>query len=244
MLPILFQSDWIIIFSYPLFMGLAWGLGYQLTLKLLQNNNVQTNNFKIIYWGVFLSSWIGSKVFYLISSSQGELTKIAINSNFWFGGGLVFYGGLIFGVIYILTFCLIFKKFSLTDAYLFLPPVAISHGVGRIGCFLAGCCYGVQCDLPWGIHLHGAFRHPVQLYEAIILIIFGIFLYKKINKTLRPKQVVLYYFVFYALIRFVLEFFRGDKIRGLYFGLSTSQLVSIAVIILAIIFVPKISEKN
>lgn len=235
MFPTIIDWNGVVIYSYPLLMGLAWGLSYQLTLGLLEDLGKPIRGFKGLYWGAFIFSWIGAKLFFLLTSGGLDLAKFAGSSNFWLGGGFVFYGGLITGFLYILFYCKVLKLFPWENIYILLPSLAISHGIGRIGCFLAGCCYGTICELPWKIFLHGGYRHPVQLYEALLLIFLGTFLIKQIHKgeyRNLPKKVMYTYFLSYSTIRFLLEFLRGDKIRGLYqMGLSSSQLVSIFLVV-------------
>ncbi len=242
MLPILFRSSFFYLYSYPLFMGLAWGVGYHLTKSLLERySNLQGYGF--FFWGNFTAAWIGSKVFYLVFSSGGQVELYASSSSFWLGGGFIFYGGLIFGLLFSLVSIFVFKKFSLNKLAYFLPGLAFGHAIGRLGCFLAGCCFGHVCELPWAIHQHGELRHPVQLYEALALFILGYFNLKMIKQKKSAEKIVAFYFIFYSLIRFIIEFFRGDSIRGLHqAGLSTSQYISVFLFILA--FVLFLKTKN
>ncbi|MCE5245384.1 prolipoprotein diacylglyceryl transferase [bacterium] len=128
-------------------------------------------------------------------------------------------------------------------------PVPICQAIGRIGCLMAGCCYGGRCDLPWGIvyesqeaHLRtgvplGVSLHPAPMYEALWSLAVVLPLLVLVRRRRRaPGEVVLAYFGLYALGRFVVEFFRGDDLRGVWFGgaVSTSQLISLAVFPLAL----------
>lgn len=207
-------------------MGLAWGFAFHFTKYLLEKNNVSSKGFTFLFWSIFICSWVGAKVFFLLTSGQ---THLKTNTTFWLGGGFVFYGGFVFSLFFTLFYTLVLKKFSLKKMAYFLPALAFSHAIGRVGCFMAGCCYGTVCELPWSIHLHGELRHPVQLYEGFGLVIIGFFLLRLINSQVPQIKVILSYMASYALLRFSLEFFRGDKIRGLYYGLSTSQWVAFVV---------------
>lgn len=237
MKPILLDLWGFKLFAYPLMMGIAWGMGYYGTLNQLEKRKIPTEGFGKLFLGVFISSWVGAKVFFLINSSAGHVHKYTVNTNFWLGGGFVFYGGFIFGITYILIYCLFFKKFEIKNLYLSLPSFTFAHAIGRVGCFLAGCCYGTQCSLPWAVHLHNQTRHPVQLYEVFSLIVVG-FILKKLIEKKEGLWVILNTYVFsYAVIRFVLEYFRGDKVRGtLFFDLSSSQAISLMLIITLLFF--------
>jgi len=135
--------------------------------------------------------------------------------------------------------------------------VPLFHGFARIGCFLGGCCYGIESELGFSARgntlveaVNGVKRFPVQLFEAffcflIFTMLLIMFLYKKFKGGL-----FFVYLSIYAFVRFFDEFLRGDDIRGFVFGLSTSQFISIFVEIFAIvgIFIIKYnkdrSEKN
>ena len=149
--------------------------------------------------------------------------------------GMVYYGGLAGAVV---GAWLTARYFSLRLSDFFpvlVPAIPLFHAFGRVGCFCAGCCYGVEAPEPWGI----AFTHavagpngipllPVQLWESgAELVIFAILLWyagrTKVRERLLPAYVLLY-----APTRFVLEFFRGDPTRRLHGPLSTSHWLSLA----------------
>lgn len=156
-------------------------------------------------------------------------------------GGSVFYGGLIGGcfVAYIYA-----KKNKINnfDTYdLVIPTVPLFHAFGRIGCFLVGCCYGMESKFGFTFHdaiiesANNVNRLPVQLFEALFNFILFIVLYILFkNKKLKGYLTNLY-FIAYPVFRFIIEFFRGDNYRGFLFGLSTSQIISIILFIISII---------
>ena len=147
--------------------------------------------------------------------------------------GMVFYGGLIGGIIFGLIYCKIrgINKEHYSDC--FAVAIPLFHLFGRIGCFLSGCCYGIESS--FGFTTHNALvascnnvnRFPVQLLEAgLNLILFGIMMilfYKGIFRN----NLLYIYLILYGIIRFCDEFLRGDTFRGIWFGLSTSQWISI-----------------
>lgn len=224
MLPILFSLGDLHIYSYPLFMGIAWGIGFHLSRSLLK---ISDRNFSYLFWGSFLSSWLGAKAFFLLSTPE-----VSTSTSFWFGGGFVFYGGIIAGLIFLILLGHFNKEINLKDMGILSIPICFSQGLGRLGCFLAGCCFGNDSTLPWAVHLHDKFRHPVQIYEALGLFILGYLLWKS-----RKNNLFVTYFIGYGVLRFLLEFLRGDEIRGITsWGLSYSQIVSMVLITLGLIF--------
>lgn len=160
-------------------------------------------------------------------------------------GGIVFYGGLIGGVLGGLLGCAIAKASFVDFLYAILPTVPLGHAVGRIGCFCAGCCYGCETTLPIGVVYTnpiggaptGVPLLPVQLIEALLnLILFAaLMLYEKKYYGKHPRlYLACIYGIGYAIIRFVLEFMRYDSIRGFAMGLSTSQWISILILVVCL----------
>lgn len=143
--------------------------------------------------------------------------------------GFVFYGGL-FGVLYTIRF------YTRTDHDLrkciyrmIAPAIPLFHGFGRIGCMLAGCCYGRM--LQKTILLFGVFelnRVPVQMIEAIyeFLLCAVILVVERHEKVDTLK----FYLIAYGMFRFVIEFFRGDAVRGIFLGVSMAQWISVFII--------------
>lgn len=210
-------------------MGLAWGVGYYLTKHLFEKNNLDPKPLALVSTGMFISAWVGAKVFFLLFSSQNKVSQYLYADAFWLGGGFVFYGGLIFGLLFYIFYSLYLKKFNFEYSKFFVPGLSIGHALGRVGCFLTGCCFGSQCDLPWAINMHGELRHPVQLYESLGLLIIGIMALNWLQKGKSNLFLITRYLALYGALRFFVEFFRGDIIRGVYFlNLSTSQIISLA----------------
>lgn len=209
-------------------MGLAWGVSYYLSRYLIEKDQFSSEAITKLYLGAFISSWIGAKVFFLLFSDDQNISSYVVSDNFWLGGGFVFYGGLIFGLIFYYFYSVVFKVFPVQLTRYFLPGIAFGHAIGRFGCFFAGCCYGSQCDLPWSVHMHGHDIHPVQLYEAVGLILIGLLMLKLIKNKSTGTKMLFSYLMSYTLLRFVVEFFRGDLVRGIYWlGLSSSQIISL-----------------
>ncbi len=157
-------------------------------------------------------------------------------------GGSVFYGGLIGGLI---AGGISAKRMKLpmkdvTDCC--APAIAIFHGFGRIGCFLGGCCYGVEWE--HGVTFtnslvesaNGVPRVPVQLFESGFEFALGIALWIMLSRKKLYGRLLCVYLLVYPVGRFIVEFWRGDEYRGFLFGLSTSQLISIGFFVGTIIF--------
>lgn len=152
-------------------------------------------------------------------------------------GGQVFYGGLFGGIA---AGCIYAKASHLKSfggyADLCAAAVPLFHVFGRIGCFLGGCCYGIESDFGFTFYhstveqANGVCRFPVQLFEAGFNLLLFIFILILLEKSKFKNHLFMVYLPIYAAGRFVLEFFRGDEYRGFLFGLSTSQLISLGIL--------------
>ncbi len=162
-------------------------------------------------------------------------------------GGMVFYGGLIGAVFGVWRYCRRYRLPFVPYLDIFAPLIPFIHGVGRIGCFCSGCCYGIEYHGPGSVQfphnelikgLDAVPRFPVQLLEAgmnFILCVILLFLSNK--KNMRGGRTTGIYLIYYAIARFGLEMLRGDKIRGSISLLSTSQWISLFLLPVGILLV-------
>ncbi len=199
--------------------------------------------FDLAFW-ILLATLLGGRTLYLLVSK--EPLNLSNLISFW-QGGLVFYGGFIASLIAGYFYISINKLNFWQIADIVAPSIALGHAFGRFGCFSAGCCYGkiTSSSFPLaavfteGLAPLHVPLHPTQLYESFFNILLFFFL------TIRRKnrkffgEIISLYLILYAIIRFFIEFWRGDKVRGLILQidlipqlpgpelLSTSQIISI-----------------
>ena len=177
----------------------------------------------------------------LIQERQNYSTAEFIRALTQVFGGSVFYGGLIGSLL--LGWLYIRKKENPGD-YADLGAIAIPlfHSFGRLGCFLTGCCYGVESKIGFVYHhaltpgANDVCRFPIQLVEMSLNIALFFFLQHLLRKGKAKGKLLNLYLLIYPTYRFILEFFRGDDYRGFLFGLSTSQLISILLLLGNVIF--------
>lgn len=176
----------------------------------------------------------GSKLLFFITVLPTELNDITPKKALilFLNSGFVFYGGL-FGA---LGCGILSGKISHEDMNktlnIFIPPFVLFHTFGRIGCFFAGCCYGIECKLGFSYPDEpNVIRFPVQLAEALgNTIIIAILCYRE--KQLKNRDSLTFmYLLMYAPMRLLLEFLRGDAVRGYWGYISTSQWISIFIIV-------------
>lgn len=230
MLPILYQTHDLILYSYPLLMGLGWGVAYQIYFSLIPQD-ISRKYSQAIYWGIFLFAWLGAKILFLATVPELVSEDMVMSASFWLGGGFVFYGGLIGGLLFLILYRSFGLPLNMALLWPILPAMTIGHGIGRIGCFLAGCCYGAITDLPWAVHMHGGLRHPSQLVEAAGLLILGFYFIKARTKDFTLISI---YLIGYGVLRIFVEVLRGDEVRGLWGVLTPSQWISIVLIAVGI----------
>lgn len=165
--------------------------------------------------------------------------------------GFVVYGGIIGGILAGCLYCFC-KKINFWKYFdLMMPSVALAQGFGRIGCLLAGCCYGRETNSVLAITFQNsdfAPNHvaliPTQIYSSMLdFAHFFVLLYISRHKK-KDGQVAACYLIFYSIGRFVLEFFRGDLIRGSVGGLSTSQFISLFILAAGLAIIVGRSKKN
>ena len=243
--PILFEFSGIKVYSYGFFiaLGAIAGVAY-MAVRGKKDVGLTFDQANTLFLVIFLAAFVGGKVFLFFedmsyySQHPGKLVT---------GRGFVFYGSFLFAVPSMLIF---FKRNKL-PTYAMLDVMAVTtcvvHVFGRIGCFMAGCCYGKKTDSFLGVtYTDQACQadplntplHPTQLYEAAyIFLVMIVLLYLRDRKKFYGQLFLVYLFL-YAIGRFALEYFRGDQERGLLLDrlISHSQLVA-GLIIAAVAFV-------
>lgn len=235
MFPILFKIGPITIYTYGVFVFLGILSGYLFCLKEAKKENIESKVFAdIIFWSI-LFGFIGARIFYILVEFEHFLKNpIAF---IFSRAGFVFYGGVIFGLG---TFYLLTKKHKLNFlrlADIVALSIPLGHSLGRLGCFFYGCCYGKPTTSWIGIRFpldspagsSGVKVIPTQLISAffLLLLFFTLLIIRK--KQRFRGQILLSYFTFYGLFRFIIEFYRGDP-RGYIGFLSTSQFISLIVV--------------
>lgn len=204
--------------------------------------------FRLDKYGIEFTEFIKFFIFSIIGGILGSKFLFVITQLPWFinnlswknliilvlQSGYVYYGGL-FGVLF--TLWLTTRKDA--DKYnqicgLVIPAIPLFHGLGRIGCMMAGCCYGIKLSNHIQVGFLEFDRVPVQIIEAafeICLFVFFVVLEKCKSKLYTLEN----YLVIYAVFRFVIEFFRGDEVRGVWAGgFSTAQYISLLILLMTI----------
>jgi phosphatidylglycerol:prolipoprotein diacylglycerol transferase len=191
---------------------------------------------------VLIAGIIGAKLM-LVAVDWKRYSSESLDLWSLFQSGGVFYGGLIGGILAAWWFVRRYQLPAWPTADVLAPGVVLGQAVGRLGCFFAGCCYGKPASVPWAVTFTDPYAnrhvgtpldialHPTQLYESLACFLIFFFLLWLAPRKRFAGQVVLAYAVLYSVTRFTIEFFRGDPDRGGAWGLSTSQIVAIVLVL-------------
>jgi len=227
--------------GYGLMIGIGIIAAYLVAEYRAKRKNLDYNKiFDLTLW-CLIGGLLGAKILYYLTEIKDILADPSLLLDI--GNGFVVYGGIIFGILAGFLFCKrhqlnFFRYFDLT-----MPSIALAQGFGRLGCFLAGCCYGIETKSAFGIVFHnsdfapnGVRLVPTQLISGGLDFLNFLVLVLLSKGVKADGQVAGFYLIFYSVGRFILEFYRGDIERGNVGPLSTSQFISIFLFLFGCIF--------
>jgi phosphatidylglycerol:prolipoprotein diacylglycerol transferase len=229
--PILVKIGPLTLYSYGLMVALGFGLAAGLASREAASFGLNKDNVIDISLFILIGGLIGARLVYVLLNI-GYFAVHPVEVFYLSQGGLVYYGGFVFGLAsaWLYTFLKKISFWAMMD--LLAPYIALGQAVGRIGCFLNGCCYGIEApeNFPLGVRFPASDipRHPTQVYSSLILL-FLFFILRAAQKFRRfPAEIFLAYASLYSFQRFFVEFLRGDNLPVLA-GFTFSQMASAAV---------------
>ncbi len=248
--PVILEFGRFRIYSYSLMVVLAFFGAFFYAWR--EAKRLGEDQEKVIDLGIliFLSAFLGARLLHILVNWRVYFSHPERILKFW-EGGLVYYGGLILAVLVSVAYIRIRGLNLARWADILAPCAMIALAIGRIGCFLNGCCYGSPAPdwLPWKVvypkermpfHLQGVPLHPTPIYSSITAgIIAGILIWRSRHKRFEGELFWLMLFL-YSVARFFLEFVRADP-RGRIpvLSLSTSQAISVPLFFLSAYFLLK-----
>jgi phosphatidylglycerol:prolipoprotein diacylglycerol transferase len=241
MFPVIFSVGPFTLHTYGLLVALGFLAGYTWSRREFLRQGLNSEAIDMMILGMMLSAIVGARLFYyLFSGEYRDFSNDPLAFLRIWEGGLVFYGGFIGAIVFIVVFARR-KEIPLvrfTDA--FAAPLLLAQAIGRLGCFAAGCCYGRPTSSFLGVTFTDPLAlaprfiplHPTQLYSAggdLLLLGLLLLLRKRRPEIGFPTA---YYLIAYGLGRFLIEFVRFDDRGPSPWGLTPSQWLSLAAIII------------
>jgi len=232
--PILFKFGALTIYSYGFMLFIAVVVSLNLLLKDAKKKGYDTNAITDLVMAVLFCGILGARALYIILNFDFYVNnpkEIFMLQH----GGLAILGGILAGLFAAFLFCR-YKKLPFPEvADLLSPYVVLGHSIGRIGCFLNGCCYGLPSKFGIYFPVHNARLIPTQLISSFLLLMLFIALKFKQRIPHQNGAIFVSYLLYYSVIRFFMEFIRGDSPR-LPLGLTVFQYFCIVLFVFSSLF--------
>jgi phosphatidylglycerol:prolipoprotein diacylglycerol transferase len=250
MYPKILELGQLTIHTYGLLLALAFIAGIWLASRNAAKAGMNPDSIWNLGLIIIFSALVGAKLLLFLSDySYYSENPREIFSLATLRSSGVYYGGLLLALAASAWYLRRTKLPGWKVADIVAPGIALGQAIGRLGCLSAGCCYGKPTSLPWGITFTNPYSaenvgvplniplHPTQIYESIGTFVLFLFLMKRLKEKHFTGQIILEYLMSYAVLRFVIEFFRGDDDRGfvLHGLMSTSQFISIMTMLAAVV---------
>lgn len=251
--PVLLSLGPITIYTYGAFIAFAFFLGLSFSAREAKKEGIDPEKVMDLGFYMLLSIIVGGRILFVLINIKEFIADPVSIFKVW-EGGLVFYGGFIMTIFVVILYS---KKYGINVwqmADIYAPAVALGQGIGRWGCFFAGCCYGRASNVPWAVVFTdpnslaplNVALHPAQLYDSLNnLIIFIILMFYRRKKKFNG-HIFWSYTILYAIGRFIVEKFRGDD-RGVlvpYVIFSTSQWIGLGIVAVSIFMLWRLSKHS
>ena len=232
-------------YGFMIMLGAVLGFFY-MSYSAKKELGIEKDKIQNLAIFIIIAAFVGGKLLFYLENPSYYFSSLA-NMKRNFRTGFVFYGSLLFAIPMVIWY---FRK-EKWPVWPMLDRIAITacliHGMGRLGCFFAGCCHGVPTDLPWGVTFTDSLSqaeplhtplHPTQLYSSTMILTILAFLFMLKRHQRFDGQLFFSYIILYAVGRGIIEVFRGDEERGYIVEgiVSHSQFISIIVIIVTLLF--------
>ncbi len=241
--PILIKIGPITIYSYGFFIASAFLLALAVTSREARRRDLNVSLVSDLGFYIIVSAIVGSRLLYVVIK-WSYFKKHLLESLMIWKGGLVFVGGAILAM----GVAVIFLKKKGEDPWIWAdcmaPAIAIGQFVGRIGCLMAGCCYGRYCTMPWAITFTDPHSlaplnvplHPTEIYHSLAGLITFFILWLTRDRFKKKGQLFGLLMVLYGIGRFVIEFYRGD-FRPMWGPLSMTQWMAAAISVCGLLLI-------
>lgn len=250
MFPTLLKISQFSLPTYGLLVAAAFLVALWMTSRFAAARGISQE--KIVNLGVYcaLMGMLGAKVLMILMDPELRSHPDEIFSMATLQSAGIFYGGFITAFVFALVYMSRQGLPLLATSDMFAPGLAIGHGIGRLGCFAAGCCWGKPTHLPWAVTFTnrdvttgvplGIPLHPAQLYEAFAEAIICFILVRRLKSPHRDGQIIGLYLVLYGVVRLLVEFVRVHDASNPFGGpLVLEQWISLALALVGIALLMK-----
>jgi len=249
--PILFKIGNVTVYAYGLMIALGFFLGIVLAMREARRSGENPEKIMDLSFYILVAAIVGSRLFYVVTAWDAFADNPIEIIKLW-KGGLVFYGGFIGAVVTAVVYMRLNRLPLWKTADILAPALALGQTLGRLGCFLAGCCYGQPSGRAWAVTFTEQAclaplnipLHPTQLYSALsnLAIFITLLVFSRRNRV--AGRVFWTYVLLYGLTRSIIETLRGD-FRGaeVFSLLSISQTLGLTGAFIAVVMLVMLSRK-
>jgi phosphatidylglycerol:prolipoprotein diacylglycerol transferase len=240
MFPRLLQIGSFSLPTYGLLVAVAFLTALWMTSRFAKERGL--NSEKIVNLGVYcaLAGMLGAKLLMIALDPEYRAHPLEVFSFATLQSAGIFFGGFVLAIVFAFVYMQRQGLPPLLTCDVFAPGLALGHGIGRLGCFAAGCCWGKPTHLPWGVTFNnpdlttgvptGIALHPTQLYEAFAEGAICLILVARMRRPHAPGAIIGLYLILYGFVRFGVEFLRAhDASNPLGGPFTLEQWISLAV---------------
>jgi len=243
--PIIIELGPITIYSYGLMVAIAYLSGIYVARIEATRKDIKIDLVYDLLFYLTIGSVIGARLYYLLLFNPSSIIKNPVSIFKIWQGGLAIHGAILGGMVTGLLFSRFRRVPFWRLADLIAPSIILGQAIGRIGCFLNGCCYGVATHSIFGVRFpegslpdiayNGLAVHPAQLYELILNLI-GFFALWSMRRRIKfDGGLFLLYLMIYSCARIMVSGLRGDNLYIWGTGIGMAQVVSSAIFVIALI---------
>ena len=228
--PIIAKIGPFIIYSYGMMVAIAFLFGIFIAKREAVRKNIKPDLVYDLGFYLLIGSIIGARIYYILFFGLKDFSEDPMSIFKVWQGGLAIHGGILGGVIAGIIFSKVRKVSFWALADLIAPSIILGQAIGRIGCFLNGCCFGMPIKPLFGLE-----NHPTQIYELILDFAGFLLLWNLRKKVNFVGGLFLLYLMAYGVIRIIVSQFRADNVYLWNTALTLAGLTSILMFIIAMI---------